>query len=274
MTYYLSIGEFPWTVGIMYKNEGTILGTIIANDTYFFRGSGSLISTKAVLTAATVVFEMDPSNLRIYAGLWDHSMPEFLLDIQKRDANIIHIHENYAENIYGPFNIAIIELKEAFSLVDHINVICLPQADQPKLNITTTCYGSGWGIDEYNSPTNIKPKPLSQIIKRVDLSIRNADYVTEQAKKEGIQSSYHLFKNSSFIWAGGDNGAKSSALCKYDEGAPLACPQAEDDTYYLAGIYVGTYWNRCDGKIPGNNAKFILLLFSFFFANKNKMFRF
>ena len=52
----------------------------------------------------------------------------------------------------APYDIALIKLPHAIHASEHVNVICLPPAEQ-ELPLGTDCYVGGWGITDSGQGT-------------------------------------------------------------------------------------------------------------------------
>lgn len=180
--------------------------------------------------------------MKICAGLW--AINQFPLEYQEIDAQNVYINTNYTgEGTYSS-NIAIIILQREFKLTYHINVICLPKQDDV-FEAKTNCFGTGWGNDEYSSTV---PKPLTAIMKRIRHEIWDKTDALQEFSNQGIVNKVEFSDSESLIWAGGIEG---HVLCKFDDGAPLACPKPDGNNYYLAGIYVSPYLEACKDNLPG-----------------------
>lgn len=151
-------GDWPWIVAI-YLNKPSGMT---------FNCGGSLVSQKAVVTAAHCVFRQTKqylaSELTVYLGrhkLTDH----FNEHMKAVSVNEIHVHDDYMEksNSYDA-DLSILVLQQTIEFTKYIRPVCLWPA-RTDVNEVTNKRGTvvGWGRDEFN--------PVSDIPKKIDLPI-------------------------------------------------------------------------------------------------------
>lgn len=209
-------------MAILQHNNST---DIISN---IYRGVGSLIHPKVILTTAHFLANKNKDEFTIRAGEWNLFSSEEYFKHQDKLIEEIIIHEHFNRN-NALNDIALVVLKTPIDVAENVNPICLPQHDY---NFTGhNCFASGWGN-------------FNWIMKRAELPLVSHATCEEQLRTTQLGVDFHL--NSSFICAGGEGSA-----CYRDGGSPLVCQILNtNNQYYQFGI--GSWGIGCGGKIPGN----------------------
>jgi len=193
--------EYPWQVAILKKEE--------FDNVYV--GGGSLIDGSHILTAAHVIKDYKPKDLRIRLGEWDvNNDSEFYTHIEF-DATDIFIHDDfYPGNLYN--DIAMVRLKGYvdFARNPHVSPVCLP--DHVENFSGQRCYVSGWGKDAFTSGS------YQHVLKEVELPILSHNQCENMLRRTRLGPSFILHEG--FICAGGEEGKDA---CKGDGGGPLVC---------------------------------------------------
>lgn len=226
-----TIGEFPWTALIKYRNK--------FNHTSF-QCSGALINFRHVITAAHCISGMEihkiwqPMEVRL--GEWklstdvdcivdgtDYDCADPYVDIKIQR---VITHESYIPTSPNQYHdIALIRLAEAIEYTEFIRPICLPFSDHlRKIDMTKLrFYVAGWGRTEVSARSDTLRKIL---VPGFDTQKCSAQYKGE-----------HIFITSNQLCAGGINGKDS---CTGDSGAALMTVDTSLDDqppyWYLAGL--------------------------------------
>lgn len=123
--------SWPWVVPIMYK---------IGKQLYFVC-SGSLISTKFVLTSAKCVKALPKLGI-LSVSPGSHFLSEAKNPKNQQKVSRIYLHErsHFKEN-----DIALLELVNSVRLSKKIQVVCLPSLKDPRLVYGKKLVLTGWG---------------------------------------------------------------------------------------------------------------------------------
>ncbi|KAH8237352.1 hypothetical protein KR038_010193, partial [Drosophila bunnanda] len=208
-------GEFPWMVALMDMEGNYICG-------------GTLIHPQLVLTTAHNVANFTEDSLLARAGDWDLNTQTERLPYQMRRIRSIHRHENFNKLTFYN-DIALLVLERPFQLAPHIQPVCLPPKESPRVAEQLEqahCLATGWGHSNSTSRT------MEHLLKRIELPV--VDHVSCQRllRLTVLGRRYRL--HDSFICAG---GVKGRDTCKGDGGSPLFCTMpGQKDRYQLAGL--------------------------------------
>lgn len=226
-----TIGEFPWTALIKYRNR--------YNHTAF-QCSGALINFRYVLTSAHCISGMEIVNIwypmEVRLGEWNlNTEVDCIIDGQDYDCadpyldikiQRIIVHESYISTSPNQYHdIALIRLSEEVVYTEFVRPICLPFSDHlRKQDFTKLKFiVAGWGRTEVAAKSDIQRKI---IVPGFDTQKCSAQYKGER-----------IFITSSQLCAGGVTGKDS---CSGDSGAPLMAVDASLDNqspyWYLAGL--------------------------------------
>ncbi|XP_052843495.1 phenoloxidase-activating factor 2-like [Drosophila gunungcola] len=210
-----SFAEFPWIVALMDMEGNYICG-------------GTLIHPQLVLTSAHNMAQYSEDSLLVRAGDWDLNSQTELHPYQMRAIKELHRHEDFSSlTLYN--DIALVVLERPFKLAPHIQPICLPPAETPKLQEqlqNAHCLATGWGHKNNTSPT------LEHLLKRIELPVLDHETCQRLLRRTVLGRRYRF--HASFLCAGGVEGKDT---CRGDGGSPLFCTMpGERDRYQLVGI--------------------------------------
>ncbi|XP_007552393.1 ST14 transmembrane serine protease matriptase a [Poecilia formosa] len=198
-------GEFPWQVSLHFQNYGHVCGA-------------SIISENWLVTAAHCVQNDgnlrfgEPATWEVFLGLHDQRKIESF--VVKRKLKRIISNPNYNPNTFNN-DIALMELDSPIKYSDHIQPICLPNADY-KVPVGETVFITGWGATREGGPA-------AKVLQKAEVRIINH---TECNKL----MSYRL--TSKMFCAGVLKGGVDA--CQGDSGGPLNI--LEGDCMLLAGV--------------------------------------
>lgn len=206
-------GEYPWTIAVGLRRR----------DYFEYRGGGSLIHPRVVLTAAHILDNKTARYFRVRAGEWDlmkHTNEKY----EHQDRNVAVIIKHSKFDVTSLINdIALLIVKEAFQLTPSINTICLPIANfAPKHS--TQCSVSGWGKSGSDGKYH-------SILRKVELPFVERRACERQLRRTQLGKYYRL--DQSLACAGGKIG---SDACHGDGGSALICGTSR---FYQMGIVAG-----------------------------------
>lgn len=107
--------------------------------------AGAIIDLQIVVTASHCLeqFKNNPEAVTVRGGEWDVSTwGREPLPTQDRSIESITFHPSYRSG-HPVYDLAIILLREPFTLAENLNTVCLP-TDLGKID-ETRCIASGWG---------------------------------------------------------------------------------------------------------------------------------
>nr|XP_011301093.1 PREDICTED: mucin-2-like [Fopius arisanus] len=196
-----SFAEFPWMVALLSRETG--------GDNVFLCG-GSMINSRAVLTAAHCVLNRKPGLLVARFGEWNTANNNEPSPFQESDVESVITHPNYySGGLYH--DVAVLILSTPVSYAVNVVPICLPQ--QAVLFMPgTRCLASGWGRSGFEGK-------YQTILKKVDLPLVDRQECQSRLRATKLGQYFQLHK--SFICAGGE---ASKDTCTGDGGGPLVCP--------------------------------------------------
>lgn len=215
------------------------------NQILAFLAGGSLIHPLIVLTTAHNL-QNASADLLVRGGEWNTQSVDEMLPHVERDVISVSYHNQYVrKNLQN--DIALAFLKKPFKIAPHINIICLPELNQP--SSSSNCIATGWGKKKFGSK-----EQYQVFLKKVELPIVPRDTCQEQLRMTRLGEDFEL--HDGFLCAGGvdgvdtctGDGGKSiwTSFCifvisnLFRIGSPLICPIAgRKGYYYQAGIVVG-----------------------------------
>jgi len=191
-----------------------------------YQCGGSLIAPGVLLTAAHCVdkFRQNPTELKIRCGEWDTQHQTEPYPHQDRQVSNLAIHPEFdGRNLQNDF--AVLHVSEDFVLDQHLDTVCLPDANE--IFDSTTCFATGWGKDQFGAAGQYQV-----VLKEIGLPVVNQAVCQDKLRTTRLGQKYKL--HDSFLCAGGVAGKDT---CKGDGGSPLVCPSKYDpNTYVQAGI--------------------------------------
>jgi len=122
------------------------------------------------------------------------------------------------------FDIALIKLTEPVILDRYVNVICLPEVNEP-VPAGTTCLTSGWGWTDWERPE------ASPVVNHVVVPV--VDWQECKNKYENV--SRELVITNDMICAGTAEG-RGQGACKGDSGGPLVRYNLKEKSWILVGV--------------------------------------
>ena len=132
-------------------------------------------------------------------------MPYQEIQVEKIKTHEKFVNENHHNNF------ALLFLRQAFKIQDHIQPVCLPQPCA--VYDSKNCVANGWGKDKFGSDGR-----YSTILKEVTYPVVDSAECQEKLRKTRLGGFFEL--DESFICAGGIRGVDT---CKGDGGSPLTC---------------------------------------------------
>ncbi|XP_053308618.1 transmembrane protease serine 13 [Spea bombifrons] len=207
-----SVGEWPWQVSL-HQQSGVRFTHVCG---------GTLINTQWVLTASHCFTETAaPSHWRVYAG----AVKLYNLRAVSAVSSIVR-HEDYHSDT-DDYDVALMKLREPFTLSAGIQPACLPMTGQT-FNPDTKCWISGFG------KTAASSDETSSVLMDAEVSIISTD----------VCNSVNIYRGaitSRMMCAGKLAGGTDS--CQGDSGGPLVCEQS--GRWYVAGV---TSWGTGCGE--------------------------
>lgn len=199
------IDEFPWMAALKYtKSEGN------PED---FRCSGTLISSRYVLTAAQCLFVRGVNLTAVRLGEWRFSTTNDCVEDTETNETCADpvLDMGIAERIPNPFyskqtgnnDIALLYLEKEVHFTEYIKPICLPPGDMRPSPPGTKMHISGWGITENGSQSDVKLKVEIPVVGNKQCQGIYKDYMNINPNQE---------------CAGGEEGKDA---CNGDSGGPL-----------------------------------------------------
>lgn len=212
------LGEHPWIVAVGLRSRD--------GEHFDYRGGGSLIHSRVVLTAAHILQNDTAEHFLVRAGEWDMRNTNEVFKHQDRNVVLIVKHSRFnASSLIN--DIALLIAKQPFELTQTVNTICLPvQNFIPTQN--TKCTASGWG-------KNGRDRKYQSVLRQVEVAFVSREKCKQQLRQTILGKFYRL--HPSFVCAG---GRKDADVCEGDGGSPLICAlPAAESRFYQMGIVAG-----------------------------------
>lgn len=231
--------EFPWMVALFSPKREYLSRQCAPTDSYCwsFRCGASLISWKAVLTAAICVYPYRQHRLKARAGDWNLDTFDEQHPYQERlvTKSIIHPQFHDSQSAHElTYDVALLIVESPFTSAENIGFICLPP---PDLNIASAnCKAAGWGVKTFMA------NGYQQLLQVVDMNYVDHD----QCQSTLRQMWWARFSlHNSFTCAG---GVLDKDTCQGDGGSPLMC--LGENHFYARGL---TSWGVGCGRanMPG-----------------------
>ncbi|XP_063836710.1 phenoloxidase-activating factor 2-like [Ostrinia nubilalis] len=207
-------GEFPWVVDLMMRSIDKV---------YQYAGTGSLIHTRVVLTAAHIVYGKDTNLLLVITG--DHDQEKAVMKKKGKVVTEVVIHPQFNRG-NGDYNYALAFLRKS-ALADglpHVGTVCLPPAGYVP-TAGTRCVFSGWGVD-----SNLINQ--QQLVKTVVPMMAHGACEQRLQQDPSLGPGFRLL--DSLTCAGGEVGRD---ICGGGGGSPLVCPMEDyPERYVQIGI--------------------------------------
>lgn len=150
-------GEFPWMMAVLRKFKSG------ENYLSVYTAGGSLIHPSIVLTTAHNLNNSDINTLTVRGGEWNtQTSDEMLKHVERKIQGIVY-HEKFTRhNLHN--DVALLFLEKPFTMMPHINTICLPQPEYQ--NDGKNCFASGWGKSQFG-----KIGSYQVFLKKVELPV-------------------------------------------------------------------------------------------------------
>ncbi|XP_076681411.1 inactive CLIP domain-containing serine protease A28 isoform X2 [Andrena cerasifolii] len=206
--------EFPWMVALF---------TVQPDGKYLFQCGGSLITNKAVLTAAHCVTDRENGRLVAHLGQWDlEKQPSGQpVPYQEINAKAVLAHPQF--HSAALFNdVALVLLDKPANKSVNVAPICIPQQGSI-FPAGARCLGIGWGKNSFGGTYQTE-------LRKVELPLIDRSNCESRLRTTNLGPRFQL--HSSFICAGGE---ANKDTCRGDGGGPLVCPTATGQ-YFQAGI--------------------------------------
>ncbi|KAH8232783.1 hypothetical protein KR026_000251 [Drosophila bipectinata] len=208
-------GQYPWMVGIFTGRQKFLCG-------------GTLIHPQLVITTSHNIVNETVDTMVARMGDWDlNSLNEPYIHESRRIKEIIMHPEFEGEKLYN--DIALLLLDEPVPMAPHIQPLCLPPTESPKLIDQlqeSTCIATGWGTKDIDS------EQLENVLKRIELPFVEHDECQAMLRSTLVGQRFRL--RPSFLCAGGVAGKDT---CKGDGGSPLFCTMpGQKDRFQLVGM--------------------------------------
>lgn len=235
------LGEYPWIVAVGLRSRN--------RDYFQYRGGGSLIHPRVILTAAHILQNRTAEDFLIRAGEWDMQNTNEEFKHQDRSVALIFRHTRFeAATLIN--DIALVIVKQPFELTQTVNTICLPKPNfSAKHN--TKCTASGWGI-------NVGDGKYQSILRKVDVPYVARRECQQKLRRTRLGVFYRLHR--SLVCAG---GRKGDDACEGDGGSPLVSElPITESRFYQIGIVAGgkLHWSREKIQRTKSNPNFTLAL--------------
>ncbi|XP_012286595.1 trypsin [Orussus abietinus] len=206
-----SFGAYPWQAALLTTSNSYI-------------GSGVLIDSNHVLTAAHKVAAYAGGSFKIRLGEWDGQVVSEMYPYQEYTPIRVFVHPNFnRQNLQN--DVAVIRLNAAvpISTSPHINTACLPTT---QVAAQTRCWVTGWGKNAFGPSGSYQ-----SILREVDVPILSQSDCEVRLRSTRLGQFFSLDTNS-FICAGGEPGKDA---CTGDGGAPLVC-RHDNGSWHVHGM--------------------------------------
>ncbi|KAI9579324.1 hypothetical protein GQX74_004796 [Glossina fuscipes] len=205
-----NFGDYPWQVALLTTAD-------------IYIGSGALLTSQHVLTAAHKVHNIPEKSFKVRVGEWDAASTNEPVPAQDVSVSKVYVHPNFNKNNLQN-DVAILKLVNPVSLVTKstVGTVCLPTIP---LKQGQRCYVAGWGKSDFG-PTGA----YQSIQREVQVPVLSNDNCQTALRKTRLGSRF-ILNNLSFICAGGEVGKDA---CTGDGGSPLVCEN--NGIWYVLGL--------------------------------------